>query len=82
MSINEMMVQFSGSVHTVKKPNKPIEGYKIFALCDHGYTYSFEFYSRVQGATCLLSTSPTPRKLTPTSQACLRLKLVGILPYT
>jgi len=31
-------------------PNKPIgEGCKIFALCDHGYTYSFEFYSRING---------------------------------
>jgi len=25
------------------------EGYKIYAICDHGYTYGFEFYSRVNG---------------------------------
>jgi len=51
-SINEMMVQFAGrSIHKVKMPSKPIdEGYKIFAICDHGYTCGFEVYSREDGA--------------------------------
>jgi hypothetical protein len=42
VSIDEMMVRFTGrSHHTLRMPNKPIpEGYKIFALCEHGYAYS------------------------------------------
>ena len=46
-----MMVLFCGrSSHTVKMPNKPIsQGYKIYALCDHGYTYNFTFYSPLSG---------------------------------
>jgi len=41
------MVLFKGrSFHTIKMPNKPIDqGYKIYALCEKGYTYSFLFYS-------------------------------------
>jgi len=95
LAIDEMMVQFSGrGAHTLKMPNKPIgEGYKIFALCDHGYTYTFEFYSRIDGArpttiatSAATSDQPTsaatsnqPIKLTPTSQTCLR--LAKVLPY-
>src|SRR6266487_4769122 len=39
VSFDEMMVPFSGrSKHTLKMKNKPIkEGFKIWALCDHGY---------------------------------------------
>src|SRR4051812_41244720 len=45
-----MMVRFSGrSVHTVQIRGKPTpEGYKIFALCDHSYTYTFLPSSRVK----------------------------------
>jgi len=90
-SIDEMMVRFTGrSKHTLKMPNKPIdEGYKVFAICDHGYTYGFEFCSRVDGASGLIGHSPIPppipppigysRNLTPTSTTCLRLAL--LLPY-
>jgi hypothetical protein len=39
VSFDEMMVPFAGrSRHTLKMKNKPIkEGFKIWALCDHGY---------------------------------------------
>jgi len=34
-------------MHTFKAPNKPIkEGYKIFALCEAGYTYYFMWSSK------------------------------------
>lgn len=54
VAIDEMMVKSEGrSVHTLKMPNKPIDhGYKIFALAEHGYTYSWIYYSRVKGAAC------------------------------
>jgi hypothetical protein len=50
VSIDEMMVGFSGrSAHTFRIKNKPTpEGYKIFALCDQGYTYTFLPVSRIQ----------------------------------
>jgi len=33
-------------MYTIKMSNKPIdEGYKLYALCEKGYTYSFWFYS-------------------------------------
>src|SRR2546423_7036574 len=40
ISFDEMMVLFTGwSRHTLKMKNKPIsEGFKLWALCDHGYT--------------------------------------------
>ena len=42
-------MRFSGrSNHTIRIRGKPTpEGYKIFALCDHGYTYTFLPSSRV-----------------------------------
>jgi hypothetical protein len=49
VSFDEMMVPFTGrSQHTLRIKNKPIsEGFKIWALCDHGYTWDFLWYSRV-----------------------------------
>ena len=51
VSFDEMMVPFSGwSQHTLKMKNKPIsEGFKVWALCDHGYLWDFLFYSRTSG---------------------------------
>ena len=48
LSVDEMMVRcFGRSKHTFKAPNKPIkEGYKIFALCEAGYTYYFMWSSK------------------------------------
>lgn len=50
VSVDEMMVRFSGrTAHSVRMKSKPTpEGYKIFSLCDSGYTYSFLPSSRVQ----------------------------------
>lgn len=47
VTVAEMMIQFSShSFHTYRMPSKPIkEGYKVFALCDVGYTYSWVFTS-------------------------------------
>ena len=48
VSVDEMIARFSGrSTHTFRIKNKPTpEGYKILALCEHGYTYDFLFESR------------------------------------
>lgn len=69
------------SRHTLKIRNKPIkEGYKIFALCVHGYTYGFLWYSSTQGIAELSSpaassstTSLRTPSLTPTSKGVLHL---------
>ena len=49
VSVDEMIVRFSGrSAHTVRMKGKPTpEGYKILALCQAGYTYSFLYTSRI-----------------------------------
>jgi hypothetical protein len=49
VSFDEMMVPFSGrSGHTVRIKGKPTpERYKIIALCQEGYTYSFLYTSRI-----------------------------------
>jgi hypothetical protein len=50
VSFDEMMVPFSGrSMHILKMPNKPIEGFKLWALCDRGYLWDFLFYSWKNG---------------------------------
>jgi len=45
------MISFEGrSIHIQKQPNKPIDhGYKIWALCDYRYTWSFLFYTGAVG---------------------------------
>jgi hypothetical protein len=50
VSFDEMMVPYTGrSSHILKMKNKPIaEGFKIWALCDHGYTWDFLWYSRIK----------------------------------
>ena len=78
VAVDEMMVRFGGrSKHTVKMPNKPIsEGYKIFALCDRGYTYDFTFYSPCTGYSYVLKHSS---ELTPTANMVYA--LATSLPY-
>lgn len=58
ITIDEMMVRFGGKTkHMVRIPNKPImEGYKVFAICDHGYTLNWRFHSRLKGIGELSST--------------------------
>ena len=94
VSVDEMMVLCTGrSLHTVRMPNKPVgEGYKIFALYDHGYTWDFLFTSRSEGKLFMwfivgfmwlmlvgiaeLNQEPL---LSPTSSAVLQ--LAKTLPY-
>ena len=47
LTIDESMIPYRGrSEHTVKMKNKPIsEGYKVWVLADHGYIWSFLWYS-------------------------------------
>jgi hypothetical protein len=47
--LDEMVGQFGGrSKHTYRLKGKPtLMGYKSFALCDAGYTYSFLPESRI-----------------------------------
>lgn len=51
LSVDELMIQcFGRSLHTVKMPKKPIkQGYKVFALAEHGYIWTFSWSSRKQG---------------------------------
>jgi hypothetical protein len=73
-----MMVCFTRrSRHTQRMPDKPIaEGYKIFALCEHGYTYAWAYYSRVDSFLGFHRRFPGPHpdgpnqplELTPTSR--------------
>jgi len=55
VSIDEMMVRFTGrSEHISLIKSKPTpEGFKIIALCDKGYTFSFLYTSRTQSFTGL-----------------------------
>jgi hypothetical protein len=51
VSVDEMMKAFTGrSAHTLKMLNKPVkEGYKMWALADHGYTWHFMWHSCAVG---------------------------------
>jgi hypothetical protein len=48
IAIDEIIARFSGrSSHTFRIKHKPTpQGYKIYSLCDAGYTYTFIFLSR------------------------------------
>ena len=64
VTVDEMMIRFGGrSHHTYRMPSKPItEGYKVFALCDIGYTFDWIFASRVDSASGV----DVQKDLTPT----------------
>jgi hypothetical protein len=51
ISIDELIIRCHGrSSHTYKMPNKPInQGYKLYALADHGYIWTFTPSSRALG---------------------------------
>jgi anaphase-promoting complex subunit 8 len=51
VSIDDCMVRcFGRSSHTYKMPNKPIpQGYKFYALSDHGYIWIFTPFTRSEG---------------------------------
>jgi len=77
VTVDEMMIRFGGrSHHTNRMPSKPIkERYKVFALCDVGYTYNWIFVSRSDSFVNLV---PQP-DLTPTGSAVFQ--LAAVLPY-
>ena len=53
-----MVPYFGHTQHTIKAPHKPIkQGYKIWALGDHGYIYNWLWYSKAQGTEGLRSRS-------------------------
>jgi hypothetical protein len=51
VSYDEQMLGFRGrSVHVTKTPGKPCpDGFKIWALCDHGYLYDWLYFSGTAG---------------------------------
>jgi hypothetical protein len=71
VSIDECMIRcFGRSSHTYKMPDKPIpQGYKLFALADHGYIWKFLPASRTKG---LIETARDPG-LTLTGSMVLQL---------
>lgn len=78
VSIDEMIICFSGrSAHTIQMKAKPTpEGYKIFAICNAGYTYGFLFSLRVHS---IHGIQPIPG-LTTTAAAIVH--LAKMLPYS
>jgi len=81
VSVDEMMVRFQGrSLHTIKMKNKPIsEGYKIFAICDRGFTFDWRFSSRIDHIDGISRNPQLRGSLSPTSQCVL--ELAKSLPY-
>ena len=72
------MITFGGrSFHTYRIPSKPItEGFKVFALCDVGYTYSWIFASQANSCAGLI----LQEDLTPTGSTVFQ--LATSLPYS
>ena len=71
VAIDELMIRcFGRSQHTYKMPNKPIkQGYKLFALADHGYVWWFQWSSRKHGIAELV----LHPELTPTGSMVLQI---------
>jgi len=76
ITVDEGMVAYHGHTrHTVKAPHKPIkQGFKIWALGDHGYIYNWLWYSRIEG------TEATRRSRTLAETQTLVLNLAHSLP--
>jgi hypothetical protein len=76
-AVDEMMIRFHGrSKHTVRMPKKPIkEGFKVFAICQGGYTYDWRFTSPKTGIAELVRYPG----LAPTQSVVL--DLAKSLPY-
>jgi hypothetical protein len=72
------MVRCEGRTkHTVRMTSKPInQWYKIFALCDYGYTWSWLLTSR----SCGIAELKNQKRLTPTTSAVYQ--LASELSYT
>lgn len=76
VAIDEGMVAYHGHTrHTIKAPHKPIkQGFKFWALGDHGYIYNWLWYSRTEG------TEATRRSRTLAETQNLVLNLAQSLP--
>ncbi len=55
LAVDECMIPYFGHTrHTIKAPHKPIkQGYKLWALGDHGYIFNWLWYSKNQGTESL-----------------------------
>jgi len=78
VTVDKMMIRFGSWSHdTYHMPSKPItEGYKVFTLCDLGYTYSWIFAFRSSSFAGLI----LQENLTPTSSTVYQ--LATSLPYS
>ncbi|PWW77185.1 hypothetical protein C7212DRAFT_180505, partial [Tuber magnatum] len=78
ITMDKMMIRIGGqSHHTYRIPSKPIiEGYKVFALCNVGYTYNWIFASC---SNSFIDLVPQP-DFTPTGSAVFQ--LAAVLPYS
>ena len=59
LAVDECMIPyFKYTRHAIKAPHKPIkQGYKIWALEDHGYIFNWLWHSKAQGVEGLGSRS-------------------------
>ena len=78
-----MMIQFGGRTqHTSRMPNKPItEGYKVFAICDHGYTLKWRFHSPCSGISDLSPSYQEAIGISASSVAIVYQLVEQSLPY-
>jgi len=82
VAVDEMMVRFTGrSAHTQRISSKPIpHGFKILALCEHGYTWDYILTSRLDSFAELNQALYTgDLTLSQTSKAVYQ--LAHTLPY-
>jgi hypothetical protein len=72
------MVQcFGRSIHTYKMLSKPIsQGFKLYAIADHGYIYSFRWSSKTKG----MQVQDAILHLTLTNTSCFIQSLALSLP--
>lgn len=77
LTVDEVMVAYHGHTrHTVKAPHKPIkQGFKIWALGDHGYIWNWLWYSKASG------TEGTRRTEVLAETQVLVLNLAKTLPH-
>jgi len=75
VAIDEMIVRFTGrSLHTTMIRGKPIpQGYKMLAICEHGYTFSFMFTWQSESFSDILDIYQGTQSLSPTSKAVFQL---------
>jgi hypothetical protein len=69
-----MIPYFGHTRHTNKAPHKPIsQGYKVWGLGDHGYIFSWLWYSKSLGTEGLLQLRSSQRPLADTQALVISL---------